>query len=54
MQVELLEWNFWHGAELQVGFAGKFRACTQNFLITLRVGLTIFFFPNVDLLCSPR
>jgi len=45
MQVKLLEWNFWHGAQLQVwaGFSGLaghglkfvkiFRACIQNFFI---------------------
>ena len=64
MQVELLEWNFWHGVELLVrrGFSGRaglvlkfvkiFRACIKNFFITLRV--TTFFFRDVDLLCSPR
>jgi len=58
MQVELLEWNFWHGAELQAGLGPKFvklfRACIQNFFITLRVGLTIFSFRDIDLLCLPR
>jgi len=59
-----VEWNFWHGAELLVrpGFSDRaglelkfvkiFRACIQNFFITL--GVMIFFFPDVDLLCSPR
>jgi len=32
--------------------SGQFRACIQNFFITLRV--TAFFFRNIDLLCSLR
>ena len=64
MQVELLEWNFWHGVELQLwqGFSGRaglglkffkiLQACIQNFFVTLRV--TTFFFRSIDLLCSPH
>jgi len=40
------------GLELRLKFVKIFRACIQNFFITLRI--MIFVFRDVDLLCSPR
>jgi len=67
MQVELLECNFWHGAELYVwrGFSGRtglglefVKIFRSNFGPAYETFYNIksndFFFREVDLLCSPR
>ena len=64
MQVELLEWNFWHSADYKSGRAFRvgpgsglglskyFVPAYKTFFIAL--GVTTFFFRDVDLLCSPQ